>query len=157
MTWEPIWSGPRSGPEWIEYCNGHPVADLLGLETLTSGEDEMTFSLGSTPAPNPNGGVHGGLLAAALDHALAVTAMLAMPDHGLPNTAGMNVQYLRPAMPPLDIRARVTRAGRALVFVRAEVLSSDGKLAATSDGTFAIMDPDVVTNRQPRDQPNDAA
>jgi uncharacterized protein (TIGR00369 family) len=151
MTWEPLWSGPRKGPEWIEYSNGHPVAVLLGLKTVISGEDEMSFSLGETPAPNPNGGVHGGLLAAALDHALAVTAMLAMPDDSLPNTAGMNVQYLRPAMPPLDIRARVTRAGKALVFVRAEVLSSDGKLSATSDGTFAIMDPAAVTNRQSPD------
>jgi uncharacterized protein (TIGR00369 family) len=143
MTWNPMWSGPRSGPAWIDYCNAHPVAVLLGLETASVAADEMTFTLGPTPAPNPNGGVHGGLLAAALDHALAVTAMLAMPHDGMPNTAGMNIQFLRPAMPELELRGRVTRGGKALVFVRGDVLSQ-GRLAATADATFAIMTADRV-------------
>lgn len=147
MTWNPIWSGPRSGSAWIEYCNGHPVAVMLGLETVASGDEQMSFTLASPPAPNPNGAVHGGLLAAALDHALAVTAMLVMPDDGLPNTAGMNVQFLRPAIPPLELRARVTRGGKALVFVRAEVYGRDGRLSATSDATFAVMTPEQITSR----------
>lgn len=104
----------------------------------------MTLSLPHPPAPNPNGAVHGGLLAAALDHALAVTAMLAMPDDGLPNTTAMNVQYLRPAIPPLELEARVTRGGRGLVFARAEVYDRDRRLCATSDGTFAVVTPDRV-------------
>jgi uncharacterized protein (TIGR00369 family) len=147
MKWNPAWSGPRLGPDWIDYCNEHPVAVMLGLETLKSGEDEILFELASPPAPNPNGAVHGGLLAAALDHALAVTAMLAMPDDALPNTAGMNVQYLLPAMPPLALRARVTRGGRALVFTRAEVYNRDQRLCATADGTFAIVTPDRLEAR----------
>jgi uncharacterized protein (TIGR00369 family) len=148
MTWNPIWSGARSGPAWIEYCNGHPVAELLGLEATAAEEAEMTFRLRVPPAPNPNGSVHGGLLAAALDHVLAVTAMLAMPDDGLPSTAGMNVQFLRPALPALELRGRVTRGGKTLVFARAEVLDRDGQLCATSDGTFAVVTPQRVTTRR---------
>ena len=144
MPWDPIWSGPRSGADWVEYCNDHPVAVLLGLTTVRSGERAMTFSLPQPPAPNPNGAVHGGLLAAALDHALAVTAMLAMPDDGLPNTTAMNVQYLRPAYPPLELEARVTRGGRRLVFTRGEVYDRQRRLCATSDGTFAVITPDRV-------------
>ena len=147
MPWDPIWIGPRSGPKWIEYCGDHPVAVLLGLKAVELRERDMTFSLPEPPAPNPNGAVHGGLLAAALDHVLAVTAMLAMPNDGLPNTTAMNVQYLRPALPPLKLRATVTRGGRALVFARAEVYDRDGRLCATSDGTFAVVTPDRVISR----------
>src|SRR5437870_1888730 len=70
MSWNPMWCGPRAGSAWIDYCSGHPVAVLLGLEAVTCTADEMTFTLGPTPMPNPNGGVHGGLLSAAPDHAL---------------------------------------------------------------------------------------
>jgi len=152
VTWNPIWSGPRTGPAWIDYCNGHPVAALLGLQAVACTADAMTFTLGPTPMPNPNGGVHGGLLAAALDHALAVTAMLAMPDDAMPNTTGINVQFLRPAMPTLELRSRVTRGGKALVFVRADVLSGE-RLAATADATFAVLSPDRVSLRQPAAAP----
>jgi uncharacterized protein (TIGR00369 family) len=147
MSWDPVWTGPRVGPAWITYCNGHPVAELLGLKTVASREGVMEFTLSGTPAPNPNGAVHGGLLAAALDHVLAVTAMQAMPDDGLPNTAGMNVQFLRPAMPTLKLHGSVSRAGRSLVFVRAEVYCRDDRLSATADGTFAIVTAGSVTPR----------
>jgi hypothetical protein len=42
----------------------------------------------------------------------------------------------------------VTRGGKALVFVRGEVLSH-GRLAATADATFAIMTADRVSMRRP--------
>jgi len=148
MSWNPVWSGPRRGSAWIDYCNGHPVAELLGLMTTEAGDDQMRFSLSSPPAPNPNGAVHGGLLAAAFDHVLAVTAMLAMPDDGLPSTAAMNVQFLRPALPELALRGWVTRGGKSLVFVRGEVRDRDGELCATSDATFAVTTPQQVTTRR---------
>lgn len=148
MTWKPIWNGPRSGDEWLEYCNGHPASKVVGLTAIHAEADAMQFRLADAPAMNPNGSVHGGMLAAALDNALAQTAMIGMPDSGLPNTAGMNVQYLRPAMPPLDIVIRVTRGGRRMVFVRAEVFTKGDVLCATADGTFAVVEPEHVALRK---------
>src|SRR6516225_1889912 len=102
--WDPIFRGARRGPGWIEYCNGHPASRLVGLRAVADDADGMTFELDDVPAPNPNGSVHGGLLAAALDNVLAITAMTAMPEDALPNTAAIGVRYLRPAIAPLQIR-----------------------------------------------------
>ncbi len=147
MTWDPIWNGPRSGDVWLEYCNEHPAAKAVGLTAVHTDGQVMRFRLSHAPAMNPNGSVNGGLLAAALDNALAQTAMTGMPDDGLPNTAGMNVQYLRPAIPSLDILVRVTRGGRRMVFVRAEVFTKGDVLCATADGMFAVVTPEHVALR----------
>ncbi len=100
----------------------------------------MRFSLAAGSALNPNGAVNGGILAAALDHVLATAALLAMPGGCLPNTANLNVQYLRPAFAPLDLVAAVTKTGGSLVFAAAEVYDGDGVVCATSDGTFVVLD-----------------
>jgi uncharacterized protein (TIGR00369 family) len=148
MPWDPMWNGPRTGDAWLEYCNEHPASKVVGLTAVQTDGQAMRFRLVEAPAMNLNGSIHGGMLAAALDNALAQTAMTGMPDDGLPNTAGMNVQYLRPAIPPLDILVRVTRGGRRMVFVRAEVFTKRDVLCATADGTFAVVKPDHVAPRQ---------
>jgi len=151
MPWDPIWNGPRSGDAWLEYCNEHPAAKMMGLKAVDTDGQVMRFRLPHAPAMNPNGSVHGGMLAAALDTALAQTAMTGMPDDGLPNTAGMNLQYLRPAMPPLDILVHVTRSGRQMVFARAEIFTKGDVLCATADGTFAVVAPKHVALREDSD------
>ena len=147
MSWDAIWTGPRSGEAWLEYCNEHPAAKAMGLTSVKTDGQEMRFLLAHAPAMNPNGSVNGGMLAAALDTALAQTAMTGMAEDGLPNTAGMNLQYLRPAIPPLDIVVRVTRGGRRMVFARAEIFTNGDVLCATADGTFAVVDPEHVRLR----------
>lgn len=111
----------------------------MGLMCTGAHDAETEFRLDGTSLPNPNGSVHGGVLAAALDQALAIATMRTMEVGFLPNTATMNVQYLRPALPPLRLCSRVTKPGRAITFAHAEVYARDGRLCATADGSFAMI------------------
>lgn len=138
--WMPTPPTDRSSPEWRAWADGHPVSAAMGLVCTDAGEDWVTAVLAEPPLPNPNGSVHGGMLAAALDQALAYASLRVMPAGCLPNTANMHVQYLRPALAPLTIRARVMKTAQAMVFVRAEVEDRDGRVCTTGDATFAVLE-----------------
>jgi uncharacterized protein (TIGR00369 family) len=112
----------------------------MGLVCTEAGPDSATTILATPPLPNPNGSVHGGMLAAALDQTLALASLRVMPAGSLPNTTNMHVQYLRPALAPLTIRARVMKIGQAMIFVRAEVEDREGRVCTTGDATFAVID-----------------
>jgi uncharacterized protein (TIGR00369 family) len=127
-------------PAWKAWADGHPVSAAIGLVCTETGSDCVTAVLAAPPLPNPNGSVHGGMLAAALDQVLAYASLRVMPRGSLPNTTNMHVQYLRPALAPLTIRARVMKTAAAMVFVRAEVEDRDGRICTTGDATFAVLD-----------------
>jgi uncharacterized protein (TIGR00369 family) len=96
-----------------------------------------TFVLAASPWPaNPNGAVHGGLVAACADQCMGVVAVSVLDECRRPATATMNVEYQRPAMPPLSFEARVGRVGRTLQFVSVDVRDGRGRLAARVSGAM---------------------
>lgn len=144
-AWSPVPPEDPASAEWLDWANGHPVSAAIGLRCTEVGVDHVVCELPRILLANPNGSVHGGIVAAILDQALAYASITAMPAGSLPNTTNIQVQYLRPAMAPLTLRATVTKGGRALVFTRAEVHDRDGRLCATGDGTFIVLDGAVAT------------
>jgi len=147
-TWTPIPPLERGGDAWRAWADGHPVSAAIGLVCTEVGTDRVACALPQAPFPNPNGSVHGGVLAAILDQALAYASLTVMRGDGLPNTTNMQVQYLRPAMAPLTIRAWVTKGGSALVFTRAEIEDRSGRICTTGDATFAVLDAAHATSRR---------
>ena len=138
--WNPNPPTELSSPAWKAWADGHPVSAAMGLVCTDADADSVTMRLAKPPLPNPNGSVHGGMLAAALDQALAFASLRVMPAGSLPNTTNMQIQYLRPALAPLTIHARVMKIGQAMIFVRAEVEDREGRVCTTGDATFAVID-----------------
>jgi len=138
--WIPTPPAELSGPAWKAWADGHPMSAAIGLVCTDAGPDSATTVLAEPPLPNPNGSVHGGMLAAALDQTLALASLRVMAPGSLPNTTNMQVQYLRPALAPLTIRARVLKTGKAMIFVRAVVEDREGRVCTTGDATFAVLD-----------------
>ncbi|HEX6388095.1 MAG TPA: PaaI family thioesterase [Solirubrobacteraceae bacterium] len=147
--WNPHPPLDRTSAAWRTWADGHPVSVAMGLVCADADADSVTMTLAEPPLPNPNGSMHGGMLAAALDQALAFASLRAMPDGALPNTASMHVQYLRPALAPLTLRARVMKTGQAMIFVRGEVEDREGRVCTTGDATFAVIEAGHATRELP--------
>ncbi len=112
---------------------------LLGLEVTYPGEDcEVAFEVADFMF-NPQGSVHGGVLATALDIAMGHLIHKANGNPG--TTLEMKVQYIAP------VRAgRVVCRGSALRrggtwFLRAEATAEDGTLIAFATSTWKLLKP----------------
>lgn len=85
---------------------------------------------------NPNGSVHGGVLATMID--VAMGTAVATTGGQSPVTVSLAVTYLeRGRTGRLEARARVRKRGSRLVVVEAEVVQ-DGDVVADALGTFAV-------------------
>lgn len=127
-------------PGWLSWARASPavVGLCIDMEVMTHGYARGTIEQSIMPL-NPNGAVHGGLVAACADQ---IGAMALVPLIGPEQTAvtgTLRVEYLRAALLPLVLEARVERLTRALVFVRAE-LSSGGRTCALASGTWVPRD-----------------
>lgn len=85
---------------------------------------------------NPNGTVHGGVLASMLDVAMGTAVAAAGAES--PVTVALTVTYLEPGMPGrLVARAQVRKQGRRLLVVEGEVVQGD-QVVADALGTFSV-------------------
>ena len=85
---------------------------------------------------NPNGAVHGGLLATMID--VAMGTAVATTGGQSPVTVSLAVTYLEPGRPGrLEARARVLKRGKRLMVVEAEVVQ-EGDVVADALGTFSV-------------------
>ena len=90
---------------------------------------------------NPIGLVHGGLCAAMLDVALAMTGSYRpAPDDLLPGlTLSLTLQYLAPLRLEDDFamaHARRTGGGKSIFYAEGTVSAPDGRLITTATGVF---------------------
>jgi uncharacterized protein (TIGR00369 family) len=88
---------------------------------------------------NPQGVVHGGVLATLADHALSLYAWEAA-DRAPCTTIQLNTHFLDAVQPGafLWIEGEVTRRSRALVFTRG-ILRAAGRDVAAADGIWRIL------------------
>lgn len=121
---------------WRDWAARQPTLGAFGIEDATFADGRVTASIRSLSTPlNPNGAVHGGLVAAALDQIGALASLTRAPaDHGV-LTCTLGIEYLRPAILPLTGIGQVQRSSSSLVFTRIE-LSSRGKVCAAASGTW---------------------
>ena len=112
------------------------LARLLGLEITYPGDGcEVAFDVADFMF-NPQGSLHGGILATALDIAMGHL----INSHGTPGTTlEMKIQYLAAVR-----HGRVTCRGEALRrggtwFLRAEARDAEGTLVAFATSTWKLL------------------
>lgn len=117
----------------------NPLLDSLGIRLASVGPGRCTFELDIEPRHlNRQGTLQGGVSATLLDAACGY-AGLQGDDGALGNavTLMLSISYLgRVSTGKVRAIATVTRAGRAIYFSSAELVSADGQRIATAQGTF---------------------
>jgi len=135
----PWLTAPRGGrdADWVRWADALPMSRALGLVCAAVGGTEATFGVATAPfVPNPNGAVHGGIVATIADQAMAVLAIRVAEAGHLPATASLTTLFLRPAFAPLTVVARLLGGGRSVTYVEAEILARDGRRCATGQATM---------------------
>lgn len=128
-----------SPDEWKAWAENLSVSIAMGLRCDEIGPGHAVIRFESDAWPlNPNGAVHGGLVAAWADHCLGIASATVAREGTTAATAAMTVQYVRPAIPPLLFTAQVQRSGRTLAFITVEVTDRDGRLATIVNGTMSV-------------------
>lgn len=91
---------------------------------------------------NPQGTLHGGVVAFVLDVAMGHLLKRAV---GVPGTTlEMKVQYLSPLRPPRALcESRFLRKGQRIAFLEARIWNDAGELAAVATSTWRISKPDL--------------
>ena len=125
---------------WLNQTGG--FNSVNGLKIVEWGDGNASLSVDLLAGHlNPLGLVHGGLYAAMLDVALAMTGSYRpAPDDLLPGlTLSLTLQYLAPL--ELDdgfamAKARRTGQGKSIFFANGEVLAPDGRIIAMASGVF---------------------
>ncbi|MDH3643619.1 MAG: PaaI family thioesterase [Gammaproteobacteria bacterium] len=119
-----------------------PYARFLGIATNTQGDTVISrLPFRELIIGNPNlPAVHGGVLGAMLEITCVVQLLYDTECQRLPKTVDISVDYLRSAGPKdLSGRATVTRHGRRVANVRAELWQDDpDRIIAASHGHFLM-------------------
>jgi len=115
-----------------------PYLKLLGIELVELGAETAVMSLAmKDDLRQPYGLLHGGATASLIDTAMAFAVVNALPAADKATTVDLTVQYLRPhTNGKVVCTAKVTRAGKRLLFLSAEVVNEEGKLVATALSTY---------------------
>ena len=116
---------------------------VLALQPkVTSADTEhVTVRMPLTPDLKRVGGIVSGQALAALADTTMVLAAIAHKDKFIPlATTNLDTQFLRPGKGTAILcRGEVVKAGRALVFAKAELIEENsGKTVATATGTFFV-------------------
>lgn len=115
-----------------------PYLKLLGIELVEIENGRAVMSLEMRQElRQPYGLLHGGATASLIDTATAFAVKSTQPENEQATTVDLTVQYLRPhSAGKATCTATITRAGKRLLFVSAEVVNEEGKLIATALSTY---------------------
>lgn len=113
------------------------LSRLLGFTVTYEGESCLVSFEVVPPLHNPQGSLHGGVLAAALDismgHLLHRTA-------GAGATLEIKVQYLAPAVSGrVTCRGGFLRRGRSISFLESRATREDGETIALATATWRLL------------------
>jgi uncharacterized protein (TIGR00369 family) len=139
-------SSENPGASWdfaelaVRLRNSAP-GQLFGYELDSVGEGKSAMSLRVMDRHKQiHGVVHGGVLASLADTAGAMAAYSMLPRGTRLATVEMTINYLEAVdRGPITAEARVLRLGRSLAVSECEIKDVEGKLAAKSLLTFAII------------------
>ncbi len=138
-------------PELIARLNqmmvkGVPWNGAIGLQVDDVGEGVSVVRLPYRPelVGNPaTRALHGGVITSLLDAACGQAVFLKLRRLGRVATLDLRIDYLKPAMPPLDVRGRAEcyKLTRHVAFVRALAYHEDiADPIASAAGTFMVLD-----------------
>jgi acyl-CoA thioesterase len=118
----------------------------LGVIAAEEGAADLRFQVRDDLRNGPGASLHGGVLAAAIDAAVAAALATTIPEDtaagSLTSTLDLNVSFLAPATSgTLTVRGRILRRGRSLAFGQADVFDDKGTHIATGRATYNIRSP----------------
>lgn len=119
--------------------NFAPWVKALDISTVSVDDGASTFRMPLTPDLARVGGIVSGQALAALADTCMVLAAIAHAGKMIPYaTTNLDTQFLRPGVGTAILcRASVVRAGRAMVFMHADMTEeSSGKIVATATATL---------------------
>jgi uncharacterized protein (TIGR00369 family) len=112
-------------------------ADFGTLLGIARSDGRFTCSVGHRHL-NPDGVMHGGAMAAALDEVMR-TALTAAGARAM-RLQSFSVRYLLPARPGrLEVIPEIQRLGRRIHFAQAVAVGEDGRTLAAADATYAEL------------------
>lgn len=112
---------------------------MFGMKVAKLRPGRATLTLDTRPRHSHPQGVHGGVLAALADTALAMAIFTRLPPAAWISTVEMKINYLAPHQRGrLRADARVLRQGKRLAVGEVEIRNSAGKLVAKSLLTYSI-------------------
>jgi uncharacterized protein (TIGR00369 family) len=123
-----------------------PYNAALGLRAEHASDDGLTVVLPyrAELVGNPDTGVlHGGVITGLVDASCGLSVFLAMRRPARIATLDLRIDYLKPATPPKDVRARAEcyKLTRQVAFVRATAFhDAPSDPIASAAGTFIIFD-----------------
>jgi len=113
------------------------LSRLLGFQVTYEGETCIVAFEAIEPMFNPQGTLHGGILATAMD--ISMGHLLHHVDRA-GATLEMKVQYLAAiSAGPVRCEATFLRRGRNICFLQSQAYGSDGKLAAHATSTWRLL------------------
>ncbi|WP_327241825.1 PaaI family thioesterase [Streptomyces sp. NBC_01320] len=128
-----------SDEEWRTWADTLPLAAGFDVRCICLAPGSGEFVVESSPiSVNPNGAVHGGVVAAVIDHALGVVCVRMVHAGDGVATASLNIDYYRPCVLPMRLSVSVQRSGRTVVFARVQVTGADGELYAEASGVMSV-------------------
>ena len=120
---------------------GHTIAGMLKPMYLECDCETMETLIGFPGQEwetNPNGVIHGGIIATMIDTAIGITT-IAITDTLTP-TINLQISYLRPcpADGVLAVRSHITMLGGSVIHTRGEMFDTrdPATLIATAEGAF---------------------
>jgi len=137
---------PHGGGEdaWRRYAERQPLFDAYAVRCTAIEPGRAVFVLGESPIRlNPNGAVHGGVVAALADGAVGTVFVRSVEPGLLPATASLTVDYHRPAFPPLTFEATLAAQGRTLAFCDVSITDSEGRIAGRARAVIAVKEMSV--------------
>src|SRR5690606_19461545 len=118
------------------------IGDLFGMDILSLGDGEVSFSIQSlTTAANPLGTLHGGACATLLDSVMGCAVHTKLGAGVGYGTLELKVNYIRTV--PVDGRTligtgSIIHVGRSTATAEGKVVDPDGKLVAHGTTTCMI-------------------
>jgi len=125
-------------PAVLDRWNACGYYQLVGMQVERADSDGSLFRIMITPGHTQlYGTAHGGILSGMLDAAMALALLAKMPaDEGCA-TIEMKVNFTAPGNPgELIGTGTVIDMGRRIAVARASIHDGDGRLVASSQGTF---------------------
>ncbi|MCG7632813.1 PaaI family thioesterase [Gordonia McavH-238-E] len=124
---------------WLSWATNVPASLAMGLVCVSTGLSRTVMTMAESAWPlNPNGSVHGGLVAAAADQVGGVAAVAACGEGAFPATATLTAHYLRPALPGLTFEGKLIRRGKRILFIDIDVTDRHGALCTKFSGTWSV-------------------
>ena len=115
-----------------------PYARLLGIELkgVAPGLSVLSMPIREDHKQN-HGVVHGGAIASLIDTAMAISIIPLLAEKEGTTTVDLTIHYLRALTEGVATAVgRVTRQGRRVIVVTAEVLDKDEKVVAIATSTY---------------------